>query len=89
MRKSLKAGPVVTMEIKDLGFSAALASLGHPFDLVDSGNGVILFSFKCKPHEFSRLERAYWSGELSLSARDLLSAHRQLKNRLYALKGPR
>jgi len=75
--------------VKDLGLTtAAITAKGWPVELVDSGNGRIVFSFKCDPQEFSRLESEYWAGELSLSARDLLANHRQLKNRLYAVKRP-
>jgi hypothetical protein len=76
--------------VKDLGLTAAvITAKGWPVELVDSGNGKIFFSFKCNPREFTKLESDYWTGKLSLSARDLLASHRQMKDRLYALKRPR
>jgi len=74
--------------IKDIGLSSAATAKGWSVDLVDSGNGMILFRFKGDPQEFSQLEADYWAGKLNLPARAVIMAQRTLKDRLYALKKP-
>ncbi len=78
----------VETQIRDIGLAAAATVKGWTAKLVDTGNGIILFSFEVEPHDFSRLESDYWAGKLTLSARDVIVAQRMLKDRLYALKRP-
>jgi hypothetical protein len=72
--------------IPDIGLAASCVAKGWATELQDDGTGRVIFVFRGEARKLSKLQDQYWSGQLEISARDLIAAHRSLKDRLYAFK---
>jgi len=67
----------------DLGYSAALISLGYEVTSLDRNSSKkVLFIFK-NGDEISEIESMYFSGKLKVSARNMVDNIKMLKNRIY------
>jgi hypothetical protein len=72
-------------EVRDLGLAAAIAASGFPFRL-ESQNGTFRFIFTADHEKLAKLQSDYFSGELRLPARDVISHQKILKDAIFAAR---
>ena len=72
--------------VRDIGVAASIAAAtGRPFRL-EMRDGGYSFVFDIAAKEIDTLQEQYFSGELKLAARDVISFQKVLKDAIYAAK---